>query len=333
MKVKNIILSALVLLGFTSFNSVANANCGKVTIAEMNWASAQVIAHIDNIILGKGYGCNSELIPGDTMPTATSLTEKGEPSIAPELWSQNIKNILDPAEAAGKIKNVGKVFENGGEEGFWIPQYIADQGITTIDDALANPQLFPHPEDSSKGGFYGCPAGWNCQITTTQMFKAFGMADAGFEFIDPGSGGALSGAMGEAINKEEGWFGYYWGPTAILGKYPMVKLDEGVDHNFDTWISEINDLNVEAPGRNRYPASTVETYVGSDMLDNYVVMNYLEKRSFPNTLLSQLLAWKDSEQAEAEEAAEYFLINNEDVWKSWTSSDARLKIKEELGMM
>ena len=165
------------------------------------------------------------------------------------------------------------------------------------------------------------------------MFKAFGMADAGFEFIDPGSGGALSGAMGEAINKEEGWFGYYWGPTAILGKYPMVKLDEGVDHNFDTWMSEINDLNVEAPGRNKYPASTVETYVGSDMLDNYVVMNYLEKRSFPNTLLSQLLAWKDSEQAEAEEAAEYFLINNEDVWKSWTSSDARLKIKEELGMM
>ena len=59
MKVKNIILSALVLLGFTSFNSVANANCGKVTIAEMNWASAQVIAHIDNIILGKGYGCDS----------------------------------------------------------------------------------------------------------------------------------------------------------------------------------------------------------------------------------------------------------------------------------
>ena len=65
-------------------------------------------------------------------------------------------------------------------------------------------------------------------------------------------------------------------------------------------MSEINDLNVEAPGRNKYPASTVETYVGSDMLDNYVVMNYLEKRSFPNTLLSQLLAWKDSEQAEAE---------------------------------
>ena len=332
MKVKNIILSALVLLGFTSFNSVANANCGKVTIAEMNWASAQVIAHIDNIILGKGYGCNSELIPGDTMPTATSLTEKGEPSIAPELWSQNIKNILDPAEAAGKIKNVGKVFENGGEEGFWVPTYMVKKNpeLATIEGVLKHPELFPHPEDSSKAAFYGCPAGWNCQITTTQMHKAYGMAKAGFEFIDPGSGGALSGAMGEAYNKGAGWFGYYWGPTAILGKYEMTKLDEGVPHKFDTWMSEINDLNVANPGKNKYPASTVESYVGSDMLNNKIVMAYLEKRSFNNTLLSKILAWKESEQAEANETAEYFLKTEEAVWTKWVSSDAAKKIKAAL---
>ena len=332
MKVKNIILSALVLLGFTSFNSVANANCGKVTIAEMNWASAQVIAHIDNIILGKGYGCNSELIPGDTMPTATSLTEKGEPSVAPELWSQNIKNILDPAEAAGKIKNVGKVFENGGEEGFFVPTYMVKKNpeLATIEGVLKHPELFPHPEDSSKAAFYGCPAGWNCQITTTQMHKAFGMGNAGFEFIDPGSGGALSGAMGEAYNKKAGWFGYYWGPTAILGKYDMTKLDEGVAHKRDTWISEINDLNVASPGKNKYPASTVETYVGSDMLGNKIVMGYLEKRSFNNTLLSKILAWKESEQAEANETAEHFLKTEEAVWTKWVSSDAAAKIKAAL---
>ncbi len=332
MKIKNIIISALVLLVFTSFSSVANANCGKVTIAEMNWASAQVIAHIDNIILGKGYGCDSELIPGDTMPTATSLTEKGEPSIAPELWSQNIKNILDPAEAAGKIKNVGKVFENGGEEGFFVPTYMVKKNpeLATIEGVLKHPELFPHPEDSSKAAFYGCPAGWNCQITTTQMHKAFGMANAGFEFIDPGSGGALSGAMGEAYNKGAGWFGYYWGPTAILGKYDMTKLDEGVPHKNDTWISEINDLNVANPGKNKYPASTVETYVGSDMLNNKIVMAYLEKRSFNNNLLSKILAWKESEQAEANETAEHFLKTEEAVWTKWVSSDAAGKIKAAL---
>jgi glycine betaine/proline transport system substrate-binding protein len=259
MSIFRLFTALFLALGITSVSSSAKAaaHCDNVTIAEMNWASAQVIAHIDAVLL-RGLGCNVELIPGDTMPTSTSLVEKGEPSIAPELWSQNLKQVLDPAEAEGLIKNVGKVFENGGEEGLWIPTYIAEaNGIVTIEDALARPDLFPHPEDSSVAGFYGCPAGWNCQITTTQMFKAYGMEGAGFEFIDPGSGGALSGAMGEAYNKGEGWFGYYWGPTAILGKYDMTKLDEGVDHNAETWISEINDLNVASPGKNRYPASTV----------------------------------------------------------------------------
>ncbi|MGG2476329.1 glycine betaine ABC transporter substrate-binding protein, partial [Rhizobium sp. BR5] len=27
--------------------------------------------------------------------------------------------------------------------------------------------------------------------------------------------------------KKQGWLGYYWSPTAILGKYDMVKLDDG----------------------------------------------------------------------------------------------------------
>jgi glycine betaine/proline transport system substrate-binding protein len=162
------------------------------------------------------------------------------------------------------------------------------------------------------------------------MFKAFGMADAGFEFIDPGSGGALSGAMGEAYNKGEGWMGYYWGPTAILGKYDMTKLDEGVDHNQETWLSEINDLNVEAPGRNKYPASVVETYVGKDMLGNAEVMGYLEKRSFNNTLLSQILAWKEENQAEAEETAYYFLENFSNVWGEWVPFDQKLDIQNSL---
>ena len=67
-----------------SFNA-ANAACGKVTIADMNWPSATLIAHIDKIILKNGYGCDAELVTGDTMPTGTSMIEKGEPDIAPEL--------------------------------------------------------------------------------------------------------------------------------------------------------------------------------------------------------------------------------------------------------
>ena len=65
----------------------ASAECGSLTVAEMNWASAELMANVDKIILKPGYGCDAELVPGDTMPTGTSMIEKGEPDIAPEMWS------------------------------------------------------------------------------------------------------------------------------------------------------------------------------------------------------------------------------------------------------
>jgi glycine betaine/proline transport system substrate-binding protein len=74
----------------------------------------------------------------------------------------------------------------------------------------------------------------------------------------------------------------------------------------------------------------VETYVGKDMLGNAQVMGYLEKRSFPNSLLSQILAWKEENQAEAEEAAYYFLENFDGVWGNWVPFDQKLDIQNSL---
>ena len=87
MKIRKIIISTLTVLFFGAFTSIANAGCGKLVIAEQNWASAELMANVDKIILEKGYGCEVELIPGATMPTFTSMDEKGEPDMNPEQWA------------------------------------------------------------------------------------------------------------------------------------------------------------------------------------------------------------------------------------------------------
>jgi len=45
----------------TAMSQGAVAACGDVTIAEMNWASAEFMANVDKIILEEGYGCSVEL--------------------------------------------------------------------------------------------------------------------------------------------------------------------------------------------------------------------------------------------------------------------------------
>ena len=103
MKIKNILVSALVILGFTSFSGIANASCGKLVIAEQNWASAELMANVDKIILEKGYGCEVELIPGATMPTFTSMDEKGEPDMNPEQWANAVYTPLKKAVSEKRL--------------------------------------------------------------------------------------------------------------------------------------------------------------------------------------------------------------------------------------
>ena len=45
--IKKILLSMFAVLSFTLFTGVANAACGKITIANMNWASANFMAEVE----------------------------------------------------------------------------------------------------------------------------------------------------------------------------------------------------------------------------------------------------------------------------------------------
>ena len=99
MNIKKVLLTIAVIFGLSSFGNVANAKCGDITVANMNWASANFMAEVDKIILEEGYGCNVELVPGATMPTFTSMQEKGEPDVAPEFWANAAIIALNKAVA------------------------------------------------------------------------------------------------------------------------------------------------------------------------------------------------------------------------------------------
>jgi glycine betaine/proline transport system substrate-binding protein len=83
--------------------TAAFADCGDVQIAEMNWASAELMANVDKIILENGYGCNVELVPGATMTSFASMNEKGQPDVAPELWINAVREPLNAAMGEGRL--------------------------------------------------------------------------------------------------------------------------------------------------------------------------------------------------------------------------------------
>ncbi|KGY10051.1 MULTISPECIES: ABC transporter substrate-binding protein [Vibrio] len=324
--------AALLVMSATALNAQAS-ECGKVTIADMNWNSATVIANIDRFILEHGYGCDAELIPGDTMPTGTSMIEKGQPDVAPELWSNSLKDALDKGVADKRLRYAGKSLVDGGEEGFWVPAALVEKypEIATIEGVKKHAKLFEHPEDPDKSAFYSCPAGWNCQISAGNLFNAMELDKAGFAIVDPGSSAGLSGAIAKANERGEAWFGYYWAPTAVLGKYDMVKVDFGSGVDEEEFVNCTTQSECANPKPTMYPPSPVHTITTEEFATRAPqAYDYFSKRGFTNADMNRLLAWMEDNQADGEEAMFHFLEDYPQIWQAWVSPEVANKIKQAL---
>ncbi|TWF56762.1 ABC transporter substrate-binding protein [Neorhizobium alkalisoli] len=309
------------------------ADCGTVTIAEMNWASAGVAANVDKIILQEGYGCSVELVTGDTLPTFTSMNEKGQPDIAPELWINAVRTPLDKAVGEGRLVIAADILSEGGVDGWWIPKFLADAhpDIKTVQQALEHPELFPAPDDKSKAAIYNCPPGWQCQSSLGNLYRALGAEKKGFELVETGSGAALDGTITRAFENKTGWLGYYWSPTAILGKYQMVKLSFGVPHDKTEWDACTSVTDCANPKVNSYPVSAVYSVVTKQFAEKAgIAMDYLKKRKWTNDTVNSILAWQVDNQGTNDDAARYFMKNRPEVWTQWVSPEVAEKVKAAL---
>ncbi|MCD2181955.1 ABC transporter substrate-binding protein [Rhizobium sp. GN54] len=331
---KKLLASTVLAAGlYAGAGTAQAADCGSVSIAEMNWASAGVAAYVDKIILENGYGCTVTLVTGDTMPTFTSMNEKGEPDVAPEFWVNSVRTSLDAAIAEGRLIQAAPLLSEGGVEGWWIPKFLADAhpDIKSVQDALKHPELFPAPEDPSKAAVHNCPSGWNCQVSTANLYNALNAKDAGFDLVDTGSAAGLDGSIANAFEKKTGWLGYYWAPTAILGKYEMTKLSFGVEHDKKEWDACTAIPDCPSPKVNAYPVSDVYTVVTKAFADKAgVTMDYMKTRQWDNQTVGKVLAWMGDNQGTNEDAAKYFLETYPEMWTKWVSPEVAEKVKASL---
>ncbi len=325
---------ALLLLGLVPLSvslPAAAEDCGDVTIAQMRWQSADLLANIDQIILSQGYGCNATLVPGDTLPTFTTMLEGGKPDVAPEMWINAVRDRFDAAVADDALQIAAQSLSDGGVEGWWIPGFIAEAHpeIKSIADALERPDLFPAPDGRNRGAVHGCPSGWSCRISTANLFEAYGAAKSGFDLIQAETPDELADSIAEAHENNRGWLGYYWAPTATLGRYEMVRLDFGVPHDKTEWDTCTAVRDCPDPKPNAWPKSKVYT-VTTDAFRRSAgaAYRYLANRSWSNRTVNGLMAWANDNQASARDAALYFLRTNEEIWTDWVTPEAADRLRQ-----
>jgi len=309
-------------------------NAGKITIAEMTWLSASLEAHVLNQILKDGYGCDSKLVPGDTVPTATSMLQKSSPTIAPELWVSTAADIWAKIQKKGNVYKANDIFSEGGKEGWWIPGYVAKAhpGLKSVTDLPKYAKLFTEPASDGKGRLYGCPPGWGCELITNNLYKALDLADKGFESkpFSPGSGANLKASIARKATRHEPIVSYYWGPTAVIGRYHLKRLNipGGYQAKKFKCLTSKECANPQVsdwpPGEVAVAAVTTLKTKAPD------VAAMLSKMQYPNAVINKLLAWGDKTSADPDVVAARFLKRHEDVWTRWVPSDVAAKVKAKL---
>jgi glycine betaine/proline transport system substrate-binding protein len=316
-----------------SQNAAQTSECGRVTVAQMGWQSADFIAHVDKEIMSAGYGCTVELIQGDTMTILPPMIEKQQPDIVPEAWVNTLRQQLEGAVRDKKLHYAGEAFQDGAIEGWYVPQHLLDSHpeIKTISDALSRPELFTSPEHPNKGVVYNCPPGWGCNISMRQLFKAYDAEKNGFILAEVGSSAGLDSSVARAYERKQGWLGFFQEPQAYVAKYKLVRLDAGVTHNPVTWDNCNTKLECKNPEKNDFAPAVVRSMVTDTFAQRAgPVLGYVKIRGFSNDVLTDILVFMDQNQASGEVAAIYFLKKYPEIWTKWVTPEAAQRIQAKL---
>jgi glycine betaine/proline transport system substrate-binding protein len=152
-----------------------------------------------------------------------------------------------------------------------------------------------------------------------------------WNLFSPGSGGALDASIARAFLRSEPILFYYWGPTAILGKFDAVQLDLG-ETKPDVYACNTDPDCDEPAGKTAYPSSPAVIGAAKWIeTEAPAVAEYFGKVGLTNAQISELLVYGDENKADAAETAENFLKTKEDVWTTWVTPEIADQVRASLG--
>jgi glycine betaine/proline transport system substrate-binding protein len=223
-------------------------------------------------------------------------------------------------------------------QAWFVPRYLVEgenaqaKGLKSVDQLAKFKDVFRDPEEPSKGRFYNCSAGWECEVMNTKKLHAYGLTEH-FTNFRPGTGASLAAAIDSAIRRKRPVLFYYWGPTWLLGKIKqdVVRLDEPA-YDEAKWnaLRAVKDP-AAAKDATAYPVVRIEVGARTDFVERAPkIAEFLKAYTTSDALVSAALSRMQESGGTAEDAARDFLRTNDKLWRSWVPSDVTERVSAEL---
>jgi len=338
MKTIPALLAGLLLtIGLASTDSAASAEQAKpIHFGAIGWESGALTTEILRHIVEHGYGYPTDTLPGSSVSMEVALARNDLQVIAEE-WAGRSPAWVK-AEQAGQVFALGDTVKNA-EEGWWVPAYVIKgdparnlkplaPDLRSVDDLKRYPQVFRDPEMPDKGRFLNSPSGWTSETVNSQKLKAYGL-DGLYNNFRSGSGAALDAEISSAIRRGQPVLFYYWSPTALIGRYDLVRLQEP-PFDASAWATLTDAKNPNPKGSQSLPAK-LSIGVSKAFRDGYPdLVAAFEKVDLPIDVLNRALAEMNEKRQPAADAAKAFLRANPQVWKAWLPAEVATKVEASL---
>ncbi len=294
----------------------------------LDWDSAAFHNEVARIILEEGYGCETDALPGSTLPLVTGLG-RGDVDVLMEVWRDNLVEPWTEALERGDVIDLGINFPDA-VQGWYVPRYLiegdptrgiepAAPDLKSVYDLPRYASLFTDPEEPSKGRFYNCILGWHCELLNDAKLRAYGL-DESFTNFRPGAASSLAAAISSAYTRGQPILAYHWAPTWVLGAHDMVMLEEPA-YSREAWEAFSDDPDNAPP--TAYPTTEVAIGVNTAFAaEAPQVIAFLKRYQTNSQMVNEALAYlQANKEATTRDAARNFLNTHPDVWRQWVSAE------------
>ena len=322
-------ISLAVLLTACGGGEASKDSIEVINFADPGWDSVRVHNSIARFIVEEGYGYYTEETNGTSAATFQAL-EQGDINVYMEVWTDNLKEVYEKALEKESILTLSTNFDDN-SQGLYVPTYVIEgdkeKGIEavapdlkTVQDLEKYADIFPDPEDKSKGRIVGAPSSWIVSEHLATKVETYGL-DESYNYLAPGSDSAIVASLVGAYTKGEPWVGYYWSPTWVTAKYDLTLLE---DIPYDEAVWEENKGTEFAP-------SDVVVAVHKDLQTQAEdVVEFLRNYETSNKLTEDMLDYMEETEADASETAKWWMTENEDIWTAWLTDEVAEKVKTAL---
>lgn len=324
-----ILIAAVVLIGALFMFMPSQKKAGTViTTTDNGWDSQKFHNAVAKLVVENAFeGYEMRFSTASSTMNWQSMIA-GDVDLDIESWTDNVATYPDD-KATGKIVDVGVLVPDSAQ-GLYVPRYViegdAAAGIEPmapdlrhVRDLKKYAHLFPDDENPGKGRIYGGIPGWMADEVLHKKYIHYGL-DKEYVYARLGSEASLFTALDSAYNLKQPWVGYCYEPTWITGKLDLVLLED-----------EPYEEAAFTEGKTEFPKQELKIVSSAAFAERAPeLVPFFQKYKTGSDLVSQALAYLDEQKASHDDAAVWFLKNNDSVIDEWLPAENAAKLRKYL---